>query len=157
MAATGTDIAPHLLEAHGPTPSIRFVSDLSSLSPRDPGPPEFMGLATSTWGPWKPIFSIMNTSDQSFISCIRPPALERLRKQWGIQSNVICHPGKRLDGKSPIIGLLSRGKWKVIAGNNTKVPQNREVLICETSTSEKTPNMQLLLWTLLERSVYFEI
>lgn len=108
-----------------------------------------MGLATSTWGPRKPIYSVMNTSGQSFISCVQPPALERLRKLWRIQSNVICHPGKQLNGKSPIIGLLSRGKWKIIAGNNTKVPspspknkKYREALICETLTSEKTPNMQ---------------
>ena len=90
-----------------------------------------------------PVFQ--NTGDQNLI-CFRPPTLERVRKRQGIQSNVICHPGKWRDEKSPIIGLLSRGNWKIIIENNTKAPRNRRVLIWETVASEKESGMKLLLW-----------
>lgn len=115
-----------------------------------------MGIVTNNWGPWKPNLPAMNTSDQSFIHCFQLPALERVRKQWRIQSNVICHPGKRLDEKSPIIGLLSRGKWKIIVGNNTKALRNWSALICESPAFEKSSGVKLLLCILLERSVCFK-
>lgn len=107
-------------------------------------------------GPWKPSLPVMSTGDQSFICCFWPLALERVRKWWGIQSNVICHP-ESLDEKAPITGLLSKGKWKIIAGSNTKAPRNREALICETLASEKASGVKLPLWILSERSVCFII
>ena len=94
---------------------------------------------------------------QNLICWFRPPTLKRVRKRQGIQNNVICHPGKWLDEKSPIIGLLSRRKWKIIVENNTKAPRNRRVLIWETVASEKEPGIKLLHWIFLLNPVCFII
>lgn len=131
---------------------------VTAAAPGSAGLQRPWGLVTRQPGAFGSPVSLLWTQviKVSFVAFDHQPWRE-LESNGGIQSNVICHPGKWPDEKSPIIGLLSRGKWKIIVGNNMKASRNRRALICETPASEGISGVKLLPWILLERSVFIII